>query len=188
MPLSRLCMLSVVSVLALAACESAAVAPYSGKTSAKDTGDENTDDTDDTTTDDTTPDETETTPKKATTKDGGAAEPTATSATVTADQVPPAGQCASAGATRSRCVACCLGAQLGGAQPGANGANAFTACACNSPGVCASACGMSYCTGKQPSATCNTCLEGKALQCEDAAMGGGGRFSVETMQCLVTCF
>jgi hypothetical protein len=189
MPLSRLCMLSVVSVLVLAACESAAVAPYSGKTSSsKDTGDENTDDTGDTTTDD--PADTTTAPKKAapSTKDGGASEPTATSATVTADQVPPAGECATAGATRSLCVACCLGAQLGGAQPGANGANAFTDCACKSPGVCAAACGVSYCTGKQPSATCNTCLEGKALQCEDAAMGGGGRFSVETMQCLVTCF
>jgi hypothetical protein len=194
MPSSRLAMLSVLSVLVLAACETAAVAPYSGKsTGAKNTDDENTNDenTDDTTTDDTTTDDTTTPAPKnggTTNKDAGATQTTATSVTVTADQVPPAGQCTSGGANRNTCVACCLASQLGGAQAGANGANAFADCTCKSPGVCSSACGVSYCTGKQPSATCNTCLEGKALQCEGAAMGGAGRFSVGTMQCLLTCF
>lgn len=185
MALSRLLVLGLASSLLVIACDAASVAPYQGKSN--NSNDESSaDDLDE----DSPEDPPTTTPKpkpsSPSNRDAGASTTTPTgTASVTAAEVPPAGQCAS-GAKKSACVACCLASQLGGAQPGANGANAFSDCMCNA-GPCASACGASYCQGKVPSSTCNTCLESKALQCSDAATGGGN-FTLDTMQCLLTCF
>jgi hypothetical protein len=55
--------------------------------------------------------------------------------------------------------------------PGYKIANdAFMACICQAPGVCAQACGGSFCAGQEPSSKCEQCLGSQAAgQCEDTA-------------------
>jgi hypothetical protein len=47
--------------------------------------------------------------------------------------------------------------------------NAFGFCLCETPGVCASACGGSFCRGNAPSATCDRCIEQMGGACSTAA-------------------
>lgn len=188
MRVSRFFMVLVASQLllgTLAACSAEPVAAYDSSTTKKKS--KAAADEDDTTTsdDETNPDsDTSTTPSPA--PSGTTTPTTGTLPNVTAAQVPPAGQCTT-GANKSLCVACCMASRLGDAQQGASAANAFGACACQSPGLCKSECGASFCVGKEPSAACDSCLQAKALQCESSTTNGQG-YGLEGMQCLVTCF
>lgn len=189
MRVSRLFTVLVVSQLllgSLVACSAEPVASYDSSTPTKKKSKAAADDEDTTTTDDTTADD-ETTPSPSPSPSGTTTPTTpAGLPNVTAAQVPPAGQCTT-GANKSLCVACCMASRLGDAQQGATAANAFGGCACQSPGLCKAECGTTFCAGKEPSAACDSCLQAKALQCENAATAGQG-YGLEGMQCLVTCF
>lgn len=80
------------------------------------------------------------------------------------DPAPTGGAC-SAEATADACFDCCDTKNPGGLEVDGQ---AFGQCACESPGVCAQACGSSYCAGNQPTQACSTCLQ-NATQCETAA-------------------
>lgn len=76
----------------------------------------------------------------------------------------PAGTC-SAEANADGCYECCAK----GNEAGLDAAyQVFDTCACQTPGVCKAQCGNNYCAGQQPSAACETCLQG-AQQCGQQA-------------------
>ncbi len=81
-----------------------------------------------------------------------------------ADPAPTGGAC-SGEATADACFQCCDTKNPGGLDVDGQ---AFGECACETPGVCAQACGSSYCAGQQPTQACATCLQ-NATQCETAA-------------------
>ncbi len=182
MRVSRLFSLLVVlsTASSVVACSATPVAAYNETKSKKNksTADEDEETDGDTETE-------EETPKKTTPTPTPEPEPAATTATVEPSEIPAGGVCTTP-TKKSACVGCCLSPSLGGTTGGAAGANAFTSCICG--GVCASECGASYCTGKPPSATCNSCVQQRGMQCEDAAMGGAGQFDANTVNCLITCF
>lgn len=87
--------------------------------------------------------------------DGGVTPPVQTDCSATTDW--------------NSCNQCC-DANSGGGFKVAD--DAFVACICQAPGVCAQACGSSFCAagGGNPSPQCDSCLGSqKALQCENAA-------------------
>ena len=188
MRVSRLAPVLVLSQLllgTLAACSAEPVAAYDSSSTKKkskaSTDDDDTSTSDEETTDDTSNPSPSPSPSGTTTPSTSNTLPN-----ITAAQVPPAGQCASA-ANKNLCVACCMASRLGDAAQGATAGNAFGACACQSPGLCKTECGTSFCVGKEPTAACDSCLQAKALQCEDMTTNGQG-YGLEGMQCLVTCF
>jgi len=75
---------------------------------------------------------------------------------------PPTGSCGSSPDAES-CFQCCDPGQATMAAE-----DAFGRCACQSPGICASACSTSYCAGRAPTAACDNCLA-NAAQCEQVA-------------------
>ena len=76
----------------------------------------------------------------------------------------PGGTCA-AEANADGCFECCAK----GNEAGLDAAyQVFDTCACQTPGVCKAQCGANYCAGQQPSAACETCLQG-AQQCGQQA-------------------
>lgn len=81
-----------------------------------------------------------------------------------ADPAPTGGAC-SGEATADACFECCDTKNPGGLDVDGQ---AFGECACETPGVCAQACGSSYCAGNEPTQACITCLQ-NATQCETAA-------------------
>lgn len=188
MRVSRLFTVLVVgsTLLSVAACTATPVASYDATQSKSKKSTKATDDTGDDTADDTG-DDTSTNSKTPSPDPTPAPTPTPTTGpNVTATDIP-SGTCGAA-ANKWACVGCCLAPKVGGTTGGAAGANAFGACVCQSPGVCATDCKTTFCAGKQASAACDSCMNNKAMQCEDAAMQGSGSFDVETIQCLLTCF
>ncbi len=80
------------------------------------------------------------------------------------DPAPTGGAC-SAEQTADACFQCCDTKNPGGLDVDGQ---AFGECACESPGVCAQACGSTYCAGQEPNQACINCLQ-NATQCETAA-------------------
>jgi hypothetical protein len=82
------------------------------------------------------------------------------------DAAPPQQDC-SATTTYDSCGQCCDSNTAGGNKVADD---AWTACICMTPGVCAQACGGTLCAGQDPSGQCQQCLDSfKAQQCDDAA-------------------
>lgn len=80
------------------------------------------------------------------------------------DPAPTGGACSNE-QTADACFQCCDTKNPGGLDVDGQ---AFGQCACETPGVCAQACGSSYCAGQEPTQACVTCLQ-NATQCETAA-------------------
>jgi hypothetical protein len=99
--------------------------------------------------------------------DGGVVDPDAGVPAADAALPPPVQQDCSATTTYDACGQCCDANH----PPGYKVAeDAFNACICTTPGVCAQACGASLCAGQDPSGQCQQCLHSnKAQQCDDAA-------------------
>lgn len=76
----------------------------------------------------------------------------------------PAGNCA-AEANADACFDCCSKGNEAGLD---QAYQVFDTCACQTPGVCKTQCGNNYCAGQQPTAACETCLQG-AQQCGQQA-------------------
>jgi hypothetical protein len=99
--------------------------------------------------------------------DGGVVDPDAGIPAADAALPPPVQQDCSATTSYDACGQCCDANNPPGYQVAED---AFTACICTMPGVCAQACGGSLCAGQDPSGQCQQCLNSnKAQQCEDAA-------------------
>ena len=80
---------------------------------------------------------------------------------------PPVQQDCSATTSYDACGQCCDANNPPGYQVDDD---AYTACICTTPGVCAQACGNSLCAGQDPSGSCQQCLSSfKAQQCDDVA-------------------
>lgn len=126
-------------------------------------------------------DESETTPTKKPAKDNssssssGGSNNTSSSSSSGSTPTPPgdpqepntpapAGNCA-AEANADACFDCCA---KGNEQGLDQAYQVFDTCACQTPGVCKTQCGNNYCAGQQPSAACETCLQG-AQQCGQQA-------------------
>jgi hypothetical protein len=80
---------------------------------------------------------------------------------------PPVQQDCSVTTSYDACGQCCDANNPPGYQVADD---AYTACICQTPGVCAQACGGSLCAGQNPSGQCQQCMNSqKAWQCDDAA-------------------
>jgi hypothetical protein len=95
---------------------------------------------------------------------------------------PPATSCTSS-ASYEACYQCCDPTKA--VEPAID---AFGLCACQNPGTCAAQCGNNYCSGQQPTAACEQCLNA-ATACEakaDAACGAACKAAiacVDTSKC-----
>lgn len=96
-----------------------------------------------------------------------------------ADPTPSGGQCSSSADAMS-CFECCD--PNGTATAAAD--EAWGRCVCQTPGVCASACGTSFCRGSQPTAACEQCLENSTAQCDQVAE----QACDATCQAAIACF
>jgi len=98
-----------------------------------------------------------------------------------------AGTCGSS-ATADACGTCCEGLHPAGAQI-AN--DAWDTCACDTPGVCATACATTYCSadggaGPQPGDACDKCLQG-ASQCDTVSnQACSGNADCQVFQACIT--
>lgn len=88
----------------------------------------------------------------------------------------PAKDCSSS-ANADACYQCCD--PTNAVEPAMQ---AFGECACATPGVCASACGTTFCAGQAPNAACEACLNG-ATQCETAADAACGAACKAAVAC-----
>lgn len=98
--------------------------------------------------------------------DAGTSSPASDAGTTPAPTPTPAPSltCGEKTTTRSACYSCCDAEHPSGAATYTKAILAFDACACISPGTCASVCGGNYCAGGAPTAACDSCLNG-ALTC-----------------------
>lgn len=94
----------------------------------------------------------------------GAAEPGVGAPSGSSRKPGPKGACAGEASAQS-CLDCCASRSPGAVEAYTS---AFGACACESPGKCASECGQTLCAGTQPDAACKACLQGSG--CDDPAL------------------